>query len=288
MCRHGGLAARDADPVIVDQPEQDAAGPGGRHDRAGSSRCADDDGVEELLVLEHEPRTTQARGQLERSARGRGARCRAGRRPRGTRRTWRPRRRAAPARCRCSRSPSRAGCAARASAAPAGRQGRSSASTESPTRRPGRSRSSPAFTAMNAACGPPYQSGTPKRCDDPTTTSAPHSPGGLSSVRARRSAATVTMAPRCVCVLRQSGEVTDGARAPGVLLHHAEVVALGQPGGRDRPRRPEPRAERARVSRMAIVCGRQSASTTTRCVLDGGATTHEGDGLGHRRPLVQQ
>ena len=38
---------------------------------------------------------------------------------------------AAPARCRCSRSPSRGGCAARASAAPCGRRGRPRASTDS-------------------------------------------------------------------------------------------------------------------------------------------------------------
>ena len=54
-------------------------------------------------------------------ARRRAARCASGPRARGRRRTcWRPRP-AAPAPCRCSRSPSRAGCAARASAARGGR-----------------------------------------------------------------------------------------------------------------------------------------------------------------------
>ena len=54
---------------------------------------------------------------------------RAGRPARGTRRTWRPPRPAAPGPCRCWRWPSRGGCAAHASAAPAGRP-------DGPRRRP--------------------------------------------------------------------------------------------------------------------------------------------------------
>ena len=49
-----------------------------------------------------------------------------------------------------------------------------------PTRRPGSERLNASRVAMNAACGPPKPIGTPKRCDEPTTTSAPHSPGGAS------------------------------------------------------------------------------------------------------------
>ena len=48
---------------------------------------------------------------------------------------------------------------------------------------------------MNPAWGPPNIIGTPKRCDDPTAMSAPHSPGGDSRVRARRSVATTTTIP---------------------------------------------------------------------------------------------
>ena len=56
---------------------------------------------------------------------------------RDRRRTSRPSRRAAPAPCRCWTSPSRGGCAARASAARAETRAAPSASTVTPTRRPG-------------------------------------------------------------------------------------------------------------------------------------------------------
>jgi hypothetical protein len=49
--------------------------------------------------------------------------------------------------------------------------------------------------AMKAAWGPPKPMGTPNRCEFPTTTSAPHSPGGVRRARDRRSAATTTVAP---------------------------------------------------------------------------------------------
>ena len=49
-------------------------------------------------------------------------------------------------------------------------------------------------TAMNPAWGPPKPRGTPKRCDDPTTASAPSSPGGVSRHIASRSVATATRA----------------------------------------------------------------------------------------------
>src|SRR3546814_19030302 len=54
---------------------------------------------------------------------GCGARCAPGRRGRGRRRTSPPSPPAAPARCRCWRSPSRGGCAARGSAGSGGRRG---------------------------------------------------------------------------------------------------------------------------------------------------------------------
>ena len=50
--------------------------------------------------------------------------------------------------------------------------------------RPGACRTNEFRVAKNAACGPPNPSGTPKRCELPTTTSAPISPGGTSSVNA--------------------------------------------------------------------------------------------------------
>jgi hypothetical protein len=49
--------------------------------------------------------------------------------------------------------------------------------------------------AKKAACGPPYPIGTPKRCVEPSATSAPISPGERRRVRARRSVATTRSAP---------------------------------------------------------------------------------------------
>ena len=65
-----------------------------------------------------------------------------------------------------------------------------------PTKRPGIERSNPVRTAKNPACGPPKPIGTPKRCAVPTAISAPHSPGALSSVKAKRSVAAITSASR--------------------------------------------------------------------------------------------
>ena len=61
-------------------------------------------------------------------------------------------------------------------------------------RRPGNARSSPVRTAMKPACGPPNPIGTPKRWAEPTAISAPHSPGALIRVSARRSVAAITSA----------------------------------------------------------------------------------------------
>ena len=88
-------------------------------------------------------------------ARGSSPRCPAGRAVRGRPRTCWPSPPAAPARCRCWRSPSPGGCAARGSAGRAGKPGVPSASLDTPTSRPGSDRSSPARTEMNPACGPP-------------------------------------------------------------------------------------------------------------------------------------
>ena len=68
-------------------------------------------------------------------------------------------------------------------------------STETPMIRPGSCRLNFSRHAMYAACGPPYPIGTPKRCALPTATSAPNSPGGVSSSSAIRSAATTTWLP---------------------------------------------------------------------------------------------
>ena len=73
-------------------------------------------------------------------------------------------------------------------------------------------RSRPARTDMKPACGPPKPKGTPSRCAEPTTTSAPSSPGGVRSVSASRSVVTMARAPRSCADGDDGGEV---AHAPG-------------------------------------------------------------------------
>ena len=90
-----------------------------------------------------------------------------------------------------------------------------------------------------------------------------------------------------VGVLGEGGEVADGARAPGVLLDDAEAVALGQPRGEvDHvdlyPERREACLQDCDRLREAVGVHDDSV-----CV-DRGAPAHEGDGLRHRRPLVEQ
>ena len=84
---------------------------------------------------------------------------------------------------------------------------------------------------MKPACGPPKPSGTPKRWAEPTTTSAPSSPGGVSRVSASRSAATATIAPRSCAAGDQRRDVADPAGGARVGDEHAEEVAVGQPVG---------------------------------------------------------
>ena len=127
----------------------------GRDDVGGAARDRHGQRVEEGVVLHLDAGGAQRRGEHGRVAVDPGRDRRAARRGRGRRRTSTPRRRAAPGRCRCWRSPCRGGCAARGSAArggtpagprrrrrprPAGRAGAARA------RRP---------TAMKPACGPP-------------------------------------------------------------------------------------------------------------------------------------
>ncbi len=180
----------------------------------------------------------QARGQARGEVGDALTRSRANRRDRAIARRTRRRRPAAPARCRCCWWPSRGGCAARGSAAPAAaRAGRRCRCWCRPA---GRAADAGARqrTAMYAACGPPNQSGSPKRWVLPTATSAPASPGGVSSVSASRSAATTSSAPAS-CTLAASGaRSTIRPDVPGYCASTPKAPArsrLGRPG---RPRRP--------------------------------------------------
>ena len=137
-------------------------------------------------------------------------------------------------------------------------------STETPTRRPGSWRSSPDRTAMTPACGPPKPMGTPKRWAEPTTMSAPHSPGGVSRHRLSRSAATTRPAPSaCTCSAR--ADSAAGSRTSpvevGTETRTPKQPSAGSPAVTSRTSRTIPSGV-ARVSRTASVCGCVSASTT--------------------------
>ena len=143
--------------------------------------------------------------------------------------------------------------------------------------------------AMKPAWGPPKPSGTPKRCDEPTTMSAPISPGGRSSTRPSRSAATVTSAPGVV-----------GGRDQRRVVAHLAARSRGTAPARRRCRSGEVGRRRAsptttsmpsgtaRVRTTSMVWGWQSASTrNTRPGLGGEAPAH-GHGLGRGGALVEQ
>ena len=87
------------------------------------TRRLDHHRVEELAVDQAEAGGLQSQPPARPCAGGRGGRCHAAPRRRGTPRTWRRPPPTGPARCRCWTSPSPGGCAARASAARAGRPG---------------------------------------------------------------------------------------------------------------------------------------------------------------------
>ncbi len=180
----------------------------------------------------------------------RGRRCAGARRARGT---WR----------RAARSPTRSTCAVQMLLVAFSRRmccsrvwsarrsaGRPPASTDTPTSRPGRLRLYASRVAMNPAWGPPKPSGTPKRWAEPTTTSAPHSPGGVSSVqreqvggdgheralrveRARRARAGRARAPLDAGVLQEHAEDALGRQVGlGVADHDLDAERLG-PGRHD-------------------------------------------------------
>lgn len=63
---------------------------------------------------------------------------------------------------------------------------------ESPAIRPGINLNNDFLQAKNAAWGPPYPRGTPKRWLDPTATSTSNSEGGLMTHKANKSVAQAT------------------------------------------------------------------------------------------------
>ena len=122
--RHGGqLRAGDPQRVGVDAVQRDPVGVCRVGDRGGPARRPDPDRVEERLVDDLDAARRAGPRRARRPCGGRAGRCAPARPGRGRRRSRRRRRRAAPARCRCWTWPSRGGCAARGSAAPAAARG---------------------------------------------------------------------------------------------------------------------------------------------------------------------
>ena len=118
-----GLVQRDADRVAVDAPEVDPVGLRPGHEVGGLAGHAHGERCRTRCRWRGRTRPHAGRRRATSSARAPDRRSIAGRRGRGTRRTSTPSRPAAPGRCRCWRSPSRAGCAARGSAERAGARG---------------------------------------------------------------------------------------------------------------------------------------------------------------------
>ena len=134
------LVERDVDGVVHPVAEVDARVLRGLQDlpdRLHATRHLEARRVEVVIVQLAEADPLQrARQQLRVGVDARGDRLRSPS-DRDTRRRGRRCSRAAPARCRCSTSPSRGGCAARASAAPCGTPCCRATSIETPMMRPG-------------------------------------------------------------------------------------------------------------------------------------------------------
>ena len=96
-------------------------------------------------------------------------------------------------------------------------------SRETPTKRPGILRLYSSFVAKNAACGPPKPIGTPKRCVEPTTISAPILPGGVSKQSANRSDATHTIAPAACALAHNPERSTTFPSVSGYCTRHPKL-----------------------------------------------------------------
>ena len=102
--------------------------------------------------------------------------------------------------------------------------------------------------------------GTPKRCAEPTTTSAPHSPGGVSSTSASRSVATATSVP-CACrVATSSRSSRITPVVPGYCSNTPNTPSVDMFGSGGPTTTSIPSGS-ARVRTTSMVCGWQPAST---------------------------
>ena len=148
------------------------------------------------------PGSSRSRPSGTPPSRGTGARSRAGPPCRAATCDVATRGRRGPGSCRCSRSPSRAGCAARASRASGRRRAGPSASVVCPTRRPGIWRLLASRHARKPTSGPPMCIGTPNEAASPHAMSMPPRRRAARAARARtsrsrrRSRAPPSRAPR--------------------------------------------------------------------------------------------
>ncbi len=147
------------------------------------------------------------------------------------------------------------------------------------------------LTAKNAACGPPNPSGTPKRCELPSTASAPISPGGLTSASASRSVATATSTPAaCARAMNGSRSSTSPASsgycssAPNVTASNA-IVGRGSDPQLDAERLGAAPQHGDRLRKAAIRDQEHARLVAQRARLDAMQERHR---LPRRRPLVQQ
>ena len=79
-----------------------------------------------------------------------------------------------------------------------------------------------------AACGPPNPIGTPKRCAEPTATSAPNSPGGAKQrQREEVRGHDASRAPAAWARAKNSREIVNRAGRVRILDKHAEASRTG-------------------------------------------------------------
>ena len=143
--------------------------------------------------------------------------------------------------------------------------------------------------ARNAAWGPPKPSGTPKRCAEPTTTSAPISPGGVSSTRASRSAATATSAPAAWTRSRDTARPSRTAPdEPGYWSSTPKQPVGSHVGRRRRRRRPRCRAARRGCARRRSSAGGSRRRRRTSSLGPSTQPAAHRHRLGRRGRLVEQ
>ena len=133
-------------------------------------------------------------------------------------------------------------------------------STVSPTKRPGMRRTCSRRAANRPRYGPPNAMGVPKGWPSPTATSAPHSPGLLSTAAEIGSKATTSIAPvafaaaaapamssstprrlgYCTTIAPGASRSTEGHRGDSVGQRHRLDLVSGPGGERSHDLRPRP------------------------------------------------